>query len=151
MPGLDAMVYLLFLRLLKYLFSAVSVLAGLLAITNYYLNTQTVYGSTSTISSYGGEDSVAKRNDISSSSSEASPNITSIIDNPQLLTAANVTSNGLLVHISFEWIVTMLIVVFGKLHISVGKSFALANMTDCFKVLKASAHHLKLVQEWTHM
>ncbi|KIR76877.1 hypothetical protein I305_06186 [Cryptococcus gattii E566] len=124
------MVYLLFLRLLKYLFSAVSVLAGLLAITNYYLNTQTVYGSTSTISSYGGEDSVAKRNDISSSSSEASPNITSIIDNPQLLTAANVTSNGLLVHISFEWIVTMLIVVF---------------------VLKASAHHLKLVQEWTHM
>lgn len=145
------MVYLLFLRLLKYLFSAVSVLAGLLAITNYYLNTQTTYGSTSTISSYGGEDSVAKRDDTSSSSSGASPNITSIIDNPQLLTAANVTGNGLLVHISFEWIVTMLIVVFGKLNISIKKFFVLANMTDCSKVLKASAHHLRLVQEWTHM
>lgn len=151
MPGLDAMVYLLFLRLLKYLFSAMSVLAGLLAITNYYLNTQTTYGSTSTFSSSGGEDSVTKRDDISSSSSGASPNITSIINNPQLLTAANVTSNGLLVHISFEWIVTMLIVVFGKLHIPAGKSFVLANMTDCFEVLKASAHHLRLVQEWTHM
>lgn len=88
-----------------------------------------------------GEDSVAKRNDISSLSSEASPNITSIIDNPQLLTAANVTSNGLLVHISFEWIVTMLIVVFGKLHISAEKSLVLANMTDCSKVLKASAQN----------
>lgn len=151
MPGLDAMVYLLFLRLLKYLFSAMSVLAGLLAITNYYLNTQTTYGSTSTFFSSGDEDSVTKRDDISSSSSGASPNITSIIKNPQLLTAANVTSNGLLVHISFEWIVTMLIVVFGKLHIPDEKSFVLANMTNCSEVLKASAHHLRLVQEWTHM
>lgn len=94
---------------------------------------------------------MAKRDDTSSSSSGASPNITSIIDNPQLLTAANVTGNGLLVHISFEWIVTMLIVVFGKLNISIKKFFVLANMTDCSKVLKASAHHLRLVQEWTHM
>lgn len=129
MLGLDAMVYLLFLRLLKYLFSAMSVLAGLLAITNYYLNTQTTYGSTSTISSSGGEDDITKRDSPSSSSSETSNN-TSIIDNPQLLTAANVTSNGLLVHISFEWIVTMMIIVF---------------------VLKTSAHHLKIVQEWTHL
>lgn len=112
-PGLDAMVYLLFLRLLKYLFSAMSVLAGLLAITNYYLNTQTTYGSMSTISPSGSEDDMTKRDSPSSSSSETSSNNTSIIDNPQLLTAANVTSNGLLVHISFEWIATMTIIVFG--------------------------------------
>ncbi|OWZ59423.1 hypothetical protein C356_00994 [Cryptococcus neoformans c45] len=130
MLGLDAMVYLLFLRLLKYLFSAMSVLAGLLAITNYYLNTQTTYGSMSTISPSGSEDDMTKRDSPSSSSSETSSNNTSIIDNPQLLTAANVTSNGLLVHISFEWIATMMIIVF---------------------VLKTSAHHLKLVQEWTHL
>ncbi|WVQ78130.1 hypothetical protein IAT38_000211 [Cryptococcus sp. DSM 104549] len=128
MLGLDAMVYLLFIRLLKYLFSAIALLAGLLAVTNYYLNTQTAYGSTSAVNpSTDSDDDLSRRATSNSSSTKDS---TSVIDNPQLLTAANVTSNGLLVHISFEWIVTLMVVVF---------------------VLKASAHHLKLVQEWTHM
>ncbi|ODN73492.1 hypothetical protein L202_07997 [Cryptococcus amylolentus CBS 6039] len=139
MLGLDAIVYLIFLRLLKYLFTVVAFLACLLAIANFYLNTQTSYGGTSAVSPTEALESARRRAETSTASaassnstsvSTAGSNSTSIIENPQLLTAANITSNGLLVHISFEWIVTMMVVVF---------------------VLKACAHHLKLVQEWTHM
>ncbi|WVQ71426.1 hypothetical protein IAR50_000963 [Cryptococcus sp. DSM 104548] len=138
MLGLDAMVYLLFIRLLKYLFTAMASLACLLAIANYYLNTRTSYGGTSAVSPTEAVEGARRRAETTTTASAASStsisaagsNSTSVIDNPQLLTAANITSNGLLVHISFEWIVTMMVVVF---------------------VLKACAHHLKLVQEWTHM
>ncbi|OCF40143.1 hypothetical protein I317_06032 [Kwoniella heveanensis CBS 569] len=101
-------VYLLFIRVLKYLFASISVLSVLLATANYYINTQTSYGGTSAMSS-----------SITTSDSDQSPkligkNETNILDNPQLLTAANIKSNGLIVHISFEIIVTLLVIVFGK-------------------------------------
>ncbi|WVR05018.1 hypothetical protein IAU60_002030 [Kwoniella sp. DSM 27419] len=120
MLGLDAVVYLLFLRLLKYLFATISVLSVFLALSNYYINTQTPYGSTVKASS---------NNTVNGSSPQVKTS-SNIIDNPQLLTAANIKSNGLIVHISFEIVVTLLVMVFA---------------------LKASAHHLELIQEWTHM
>ncbi|WWD15750.1 hypothetical protein CI109_100172 [Kwoniella shandongensis] len=125
--GLDATVYILFLRLLKYLFSAISILAILLAIANYYINTQTSFGSTSSLTLDSGNSTTTSS---SGSSDGSTSNTTSILANPQLLTAANVTSNGLIVHIAFELIVTLLVIVF---------------------VARSSGHHLKLVQEWTHM
>ncbi|WVF72425.1 hypothetical protein IAT40_007240 [Kwoniella sp. CBS 6097] len=122
--GLDAVVYLLFIRVLKYLFASISILSVLLATANYYINTQTSYGGTSAMSS----SITTSNNDKSAKLSEK--NETNILDNPQLLTAANIKSNGLVVHISFEIIVTLLVIVF---------------------VLKASSHHLALLKEWTHM
>ncbi|KAK8869973.1 hypothetical protein IAR55_000543 [Kwoniella newhampshirensis] len=132
--GLDATIYLLFLRLLKYLFSSISFLAILLAIANYYINTQTSFGGTSALTP--GTDASCDNSAALSEGSgggSGSGNVTSstsIISNPQLLTAANVTSNGLIVHIAFELMVTLLVIVF---------------------VARSSGHHLKLVQEWTHM
>ncbi|WRT66921.1 uncharacterized protein IL334_003886 [Kwoniella shivajii] len=125
MIGLDGVLYLMFLRLLKYLFSSISIFAILLAFANYYINTETIYGSTNASTSSNQNNST-----IDSSSIDDKANVTNIVDNPNLLTAVNVKSNGLLVHISFEIMVTLLVIIF---------------------VLKASAHHLRLVEEWAKM
>ncbi|WVQ98508.1 hypothetical protein IAU59_005634 [Kwoniella sp. CBS 9459] len=127
--GLDAVVYLVFVRVLKYLFACISVLSILLATANYYINTQTAYGGTSALSTSITTSSTAT-NETNKSPELSGKNETNILDNPQLLTAANIKSNGLVVHISFEIIVTLLIIVL---------------------VLKASSHHLALLKEWTHM
>nr|ODN83851.1 hypothetical protein L203_05251 [Cryptococcus depauperatus CBS 7841] len=116
MLGLDAVIYLIFLRTLKYLFTVISILASFLAYINYLLNTRTSYGGTSAITS-NNQDQLQSSDTNKGASSSTMPNKgnannTSVINNPQLLTAANVTSNGLLIHISFEWIVTMLVIVF---------------------------------------
>ncbi|WWD06376.1 hypothetical protein V865_004466 [Kwoniella europaea PYCC6329] len=124
MLGLDAVIYLMFLRLLKYLFAAISVLAVCMAFANYYINTETIYGSTNALSSSSSNNPTA--NDTKSDNG----NMTNIIDNPNLLTAANIKSNGLLVHVSFEIIVTMLVIIF---------------------VLKACTHYARLVKEWAKM
>nr|XP_019048152.1 hypothetical protein I302_01917 [Kwoniella bestiolae CBS 10118]OCF27082.1 hypothetical protein I302_01917 [Kwoniella bestiolae CBS 10118] len=123
MLGLDAVIYLMFLRLLKYLFATISILAVFLAFANYYINTETTYGSTNSISSL-------KTNNSTDENIKLKGNMTNIIDNPNLLTAANITSNGLLVHVSFEIIVTMLVIIY---------------------VLKACTHHARLVKEWAKM
>ncbi|WVQ64266.1 uncharacterized protein L199_002428 [Kwoniella botswanensis] len=124
MLGLDAVIYLMFLRLLKYLFAVISVLAVCMAFANYYINTKTIYGSTNALSSSSSNDSTD--NDTKSDNG----NMTNVIDNPNLLTAANIKSNGLLVHVSFEIIVTMLVIIF---------------------VLKACTHYARLVKEWAKM
>ncbi|WWC97607.1 hypothetical protein V866_004491 [Kwoniella sp. B9012] len=124
MLGLDAVMYLMFLRLLKYLFAAISVLAVCMAFANYYINTETIYGSTNALSSSSSNNSTD--NDTKSNNW----NMTNIIDNPNLLTAANIKSNGLLVHVSFEIVVTMLVIIF---------------------VLKACTHYARLVREWAKM
>ncbi|WWC87160.1 uncharacterized protein L201_002046 [Kwoniella dendrophila CBS 6074] len=129
MIGLDAVIYLMFLRLLKYLFATISIFATLLAFANYYINTQTSYGSTHSL--FNDSNTITENSTLIKSNAEKfDGNITNIIDNPNLLTAANITSNALLVHISFEIIVTMLVIIF---------------------VLKASAHHSKLINQWAYM
>ena len=71
-----------------------------LTCANYYINTQTTYGSTHS----------------NSTSSDQSPGASndSLLDNMQLFTAANITGNGLYVHIMFEWIATCLVIIFGE-------------------------------------
>ncbi|WWC61343.1 uncharacterized protein I303_103924 [Kwoniella dejecticola CBS 10117] len=124
---IDAVIYLMYLRLLKYLFLAISIFATMLAFANYYINTETIYGSTNAL--FTNPKMTNSTNDDHSSHKNGG-NITNIIENPNLLTAANITSNGLIVHISFEILVTMLVIIF---------------------VWKASKHHHRLVKEWEHM
>ncbi|OCF60194.1 hypothetical protein L486_02874 [Kwoniella mangroviensis CBS 10435] len=125
---LDAVIYLMFLRLLKYLFAVISILAVCMAFANYYINTETIYGSTNALSS--SSSSSSSNNSADNNTKFDKENMTNIIDNPNLLTAANIKSNGLLVHVSFEIIVTMLVIIF---------------------VLKACTHHARLVKEWAKM
>ena len=105
--GLDAVTYLQFLRLLRWLFLTISVLAAIpLTIANYYINTKTTYGSAD-----AGSDSASGGGGTNGSQVISK----SLLDNMVLLTAANITSNGLWVHIGFEWIVTCFVLAFGQL------------------------------------
>ncbi|WWC67318.1 uncharacterized protein I206_101226 [Kwoniella pini CBS 10737] len=125
MIGLDAVIYLMYLRVLKYLFATISIFATILAFANYRINTETIYGSTNSLFT-----NLAINNSTNKSEKSKNSTNTNVIENPNLLTAANITSNGLLVHMCFEILVTMLVIIF---------------------VLKASNHHQKLVQEWERM
>ena len=108
--GLDAVTYLQFLRLLRWLFLTISLFAALpLTLANYYMNTRTEYGSLNTQNS----------TDLSGattgpSSNSTTSNSTSLLDNMQILTAANITGEGLWVQIGFEWIVTCFVLLYGE-------------------------------------
>ena len=107
--GLDGVTYLHFLRLLRWLFLAITLFAALpLTIATYYLNTSTEYGSRTTTSTSNSTqqagDSTAQDGQIMGQA---------VIDDMLVFTAANVVGNGLWVHIGFEWVVTGLVIFFG--------------------------------------
>ncbi|ORY33704.1 hypothetical protein BCR39DRAFT_556933 [Naematelia encephala] len=117
--GLDAMTLLQFLRLLRWLFATISILvAGPLIGINYYLNTKTTYGSTTPL------------NGNSTTTSNDTDPTKDLLDNMQLFTMANITGNGLYVHIFAEWVVSLLVVVFVYTH---------------------AQHHVELVRHWTYL
>ncbi len=76
-----------------------------LTCANYYINTKTTFGSSQSNSTSPGVGGNAGHS-----------NTKSLLDNMQLFSAANITGNGLYVHIMFEWIVTCLVIVFGGSH-----------------------------------
>jgi hypothetical protein len=95
--GLDAVTFLQYLRLLRWLTAAISILVAIpLVALNYYINTETEYGSSTT--------------NVTTSSVENSTEVLVVLE---LLTAANVTGNGLYVHIFFECLITCLVCFFG--------------------------------------
>lgn len=101
--GLDAFTFLEFLRLLRWLFALITVFVALpLICANYFINTQTDWGSTTTAIT------------TSSESGMQAQNLTSAIGDLQLFTAANITGNALWVHISAEMAVTMIVFLQGK-------------------------------------
>ena len=98
--GLDALTYLQFLRLLRWLFFAICIFVALpLTGVNYYVNTRTAYGSGS--------------NSPGSSASEAGSN-NSTAGLLEDLTAANISGNVLYIHIVFVYIATVLVFFFGE-------------------------------------
>ncbi len=101
--GLDAVTFLQFLRLLRWLFVSICIFVAIpLICANYYINTQTTYGSKTS-------------NSTSSYTQSAGTNVTTgLLDNMQLFTAANMNGNILFVHIMFEYITTFLVIFFGK-------------------------------------
>ena len=102
--GLDAFTFLEFLRLLRWLFALITVFVALpLICANYFINTRTDWGSTTTSTSGGSDSDIQAQN------------LTSAIGDLQLFTAANITGNGLWVHISAEFAVTMIVFLQGEL------------------------------------
>lgn len=101
--GLDAVTYLQFLRLLRWLFTCIAVLVALpLTCANYYINTRTDWGSTDS-----DKPAPHKERAVPTES-------TGLLSNMQLLTAANIKGNGLYAHIGFGMIISLLVVFFGK-------------------------------------
>jgi hypothetical protein len=115
--GLDAASMQQFLRLLRWLFTYITILVALpLTCANYYLNMYTTYGhstttSSSSVSSKRSTDSSSTTTTTGSNSTFSSTSA-GLLDNMQLFTAANITGNGLYVHIMFEWIITCLVILF---------------------------------------
>lgn len=70
---------------------------------NFYFNTQTKLGSSDPV------ETIASRATAHSSSNDSSD----IVD-LQLLTAANITADGLFIHICFEYVVTGLVLAFSR-------------------------------------
>lgn len=101
--GLDAVTYLQFLRLLRWLFTAITVVVAVpLILSNYFLNTTSSYGIhpasfANVTATIGGIKSTA------------------VVGDLQIISAGNIKGNGLYVHIMFELIVTLLVIVFGEL------------------------------------
>lgn len=97
--GLDAFTFLEFLRLLRWLFALITIFVALpLLCANYFINTRTEWGSSQS----------------SSTSQMIGGNVTSAIGDLQLFTAANITGNAWWVHISAEFIVTMIVAMQGE-------------------------------------
>ena len=112
--GLDAITYLLFMRMLRWLFLTITVLIALpLALGNYYINTETEYGSV-TLDKDKASGAKAGSGEQSLSKEDAGEIAQSLLDNMLIFTAANVKGNGLWVHIGFEWAVTGLVILFGE-------------------------------------
>ena len=108
-PGLDSITYLHFLRLLRWLFLAITLFAALpLTIANYYLNTNTEYGSRTTTSA---GDTAQQASNMTAEDGQQMG--TALVDDMLVFTATNVVGNGLWVHIGFEWVVTGLVIFFG--------------------------------------
>jgi hypothetical protein len=96
--GLDAVTFLQYLRLLRWLTGAISILVALpLVALNVYINTYTDYGSTET--------------NVTTSTVDNSTEVLGVLE---LLTAANIKGNGLYVHIFFESVITCLVYFFGE-------------------------------------
>lgn len=101
--GLDAYTMLEFLRLFRWLFALISIFVAIpLLCANYFINTQTEYGSTSLSLAEGSETTGVSFN-----------NMTSVIGDLQLYTAANIKGDGLWVHVMAEWAVTLLVLLQG--------------------------------------
>ena len=127
LAGLDALTYIQFLRMLRWLFACTSVFVAIpLAVANYYLNTETSYGSTAAgpASQASNTTSGTPTGNLTATAESAA----TLLDNLQLFTAANITGNGLWVHIGFEWIVSCLVVAFGELE-TVGAPQAHLNLS----------------------
>ncbi|KAK4685272.1 calcium permeable stress-gated cation channel, partial [Tremellales sp. Uapishka_1] len=98
MLGLDAVTFLQYLRLLRWLFTCISLVVAVpLSVANYYINTDTQYGS------------------VNSTASDTL-NSTERIENMEVYTAANITGEIWYVHIMFECFITGLVWVFVHLH-----------------------------------
>lgn len=100
--GMDAFTILEFLRMLRWLFALVTVfVAAPLLAANYFINTQTSYGSQTDVAA-------------NATDSMDGNNMTSVIGDLQLYTAANITGNGLWVHVSAEIAVTLIVILQGQ-------------------------------------
>ncbi|CAD6569104.1 MAG: hypothetical protein TREMPRED_005048 [Tremellales sp. Tagirdzhanova-0007] len=100
--GLDALTYLQFLRLLRWLFFAICVFVALpLTGVNYYINTQTAYGS------------VSSSPTSSATQAGSSNSTTGLLEN---LTVANISGNVLYIHVVFVYIATVLVFFFVSSH-----------------------------------
>ena len=105
--GLDGLTYLQFLRLLRWLFTCITIFVAIpLALVNYSLN-------------MGGDVSATSASGIASSatsqmSQQSKQNASSVLDNLQLFTAANIKDDKLWVHITFEIVITALVLAFGE-------------------------------------
>lgn len=101
--GLDAFTILEFLRLLRWLFALITVFVACpLLAANYFINTRTEFGSTA-------RDMSANQTAVEAGGN----NMPSIIGDLQLYTAANITGNGLWVHVSAEIAVTLIVILQG--------------------------------------
>jgi hypothetical protein len=96
-----------FLRLFRWLFALISVFVAIpLLCANYFINTRTEYGSTSL--------TVDSGNNGTASSGLQLNNMTSVIGDLQLYTAANIKGDGLWVHVMADFAVTLLVVLQGE-------------------------------------
>jgi hypothetical protein len=111
-----------FLRLFRWLFALISVFVAIpLLCANYFINTQTRYGSTSvTLDSGNGNGTDTTGVQLN--------NMTSVIGDLQLYTAANIKGDGLWVHIMADFAVTLLVVLQGAYtsrHCGIGRPLEL--------------------------
>ena len=101
------MTYIQYLRMLRWLFTCLSCFVAIpLALANYYLNS-------------GGTIDTTSAKDIASTAASqvaenGAQNVTDLLDNLQLFTAAGITGNALWVHIGFEWVISSLVLAFGE-------------------------------------
>ena len=109
--GLDAFTYIQFLRLLRWLFVTLSfVVAFPLMAANYLINTDTSFSDY--LSSSNSTSTTSASASTTSSSSSSNNENTLLLQGIQLLTAADIKGNALLVHIGFEGIATCIVGVF---------------------------------------
>lgn len=102
-----------FLRLFRWLFALISVFVAIpLLCANYFINTRTEYGSTSLTVNAG--------NNGTASSGLQLNNMTSVIGDLQLYTAANIKGDGLWVHVMADFAVTLLVVLQGECPLHLG-------------------------------
>lgn len=131
------MTFLQFLRLLRWLFLAITVLAAVpLIIINYFLSTHSEFGFTST-----------NPDDLTSTASLAIQNFnaTAVVTDMQTITGAYIKGKAMYVHILFEWVITALVFLFGE-------SFTMGlKMHADQAVQKHCDQHEKLVEEWTEL
>ena len=107
------MTYLLFLRLLRWLFLTTTITVALpLTVANYYINTRTESGSV--LADKPNNDTSPSITGTSLSKEDAGEMAQSLLDNLLIFTAANVKGNGLWVHIGFEYAVTGIVILFGE-------------------------------------
>lgn len=100
------MTFILFNRLLRWLFlTIVTLVAVPLALGSYYTNTSTPYGSESASTSL-----TPSTESQTSTSNDNSTSVSFI----QELTASNIVGNGLYPQIMAEWVITVLIGLFGE-------------------------------------
>ncbi|ORX40068.1 hypothetical protein BD324DRAFT_648679 [Kockovaella imperatae] len=103
--GMDAVTYLQYLRMLRWLFLSLSIFVAVpLALANYYLST-------------GGDLNNVTAGQVASSTasqvtSGGAQNATDVLDNLQKFTAAGIQGNTLSVHIVFEWVTSSLVLAF---------------------------------------
>jgi hypothetical protein len=99
--GLDAFTFLEFLRLLRWLFALITVfVATPLLCANYFINTRTEWGSSSSASGELIEGDTVNKG--------------GVIADLQLFTGANITGNAWWVHISAEFVITMIVSMQGE-------------------------------------